>query len=241
MQEVMRLAAFGRQDMQLELGLRTAAGAAHGVTRRGFGGLCLGTASALVLPMASEAAVVVPADRRFSIHRKGSPIGHHTVRFAETADGIAVTTEIELEVKIAFITAFHFRQSAAERWVDGRLVESRIETDDNGKTSSTRITADGDTLTIEGGRSNRVTTFWNTDIVRQQALIDTQRAEVTGVDAEAKGRERVEIDGGSVEAERFLIVADTGRHGEVWFDTAGNWVKGVITTRGETLAYRLMA
>lgn len=224
------------------------------LTRRSFNAGSLAAAGGMAVPTlglatTGLAATSLPSDRHFTVFRDGDAIGRHDVRFAKTGDGITVSTEIDLKVKVAFITAFYFRQSGRERWVAGRLVESRVETDDNGKASNTLIEAKGNELVIQGGLENRVTTvplgmmtdtaFWNVDIVHQQALIDTQKVVLTDVDAERKGRERIEIGGGAVDAERYLVVADSGRRGEIWFDAAGNWVKGVITTRGETLDYHL--
>lgn len=234
--------------MELDLGSPWANGRGK-LSRRGFGGLCLAATGALSWPTFGLAAPIVPSDRVFTIYRHGAAIGRHEVRFAPAADGLIVTTDIELAVKIAFITAFHFEQSAVERWVDGRLVESRVETDDNGEASRTRIEASGDRLNVAGGVANQSTTvplgmmtdtaFWNIDIVRQHAVIDTHMAALTEVAAEARGRQWIEIAGGVIEAEHFGVTADSGRHGEIWFDTAGNWVKGLMTTRGETLEYRL--
>ncbi len=219
------------------------------VSRRGFGAFCLGTMGALALPSSGQAAVM-PVDRLFAVFRNDSEIGRHAVRFAAAAGGFTVTTDIDIAVKVAFITAFRFSQRASEHWADGLLVDSRATTDDNGQTSTTEIEARGSALRVEGGIGNRAMqvplgtmtdiAFWNLDIVRQRELLDIQRAEMTAVAASHVASETVDLGGQPVSAERFTINSRSGRNGDIWFDAAGNWIKGHLITRGETLDYRLI-
>lgn len=225
---------------------------AGGWTRRGFAVACVATTGAAWLGTGSAAATpVLPLDRSFAIFRDGDEIGRHEVRFRAAAGGLEVTTDIDIAVKVAFITAFRFAQAARDHWQDGLLRESRVTINDNGTRSETRLQARGDNLSVEGGIENRVLyvplgtmtdiAFWNLEIVRQRALLDLQRAELTSVAARHGGSETIEIAGTPVAAERYSINADSGRNGDIWFDAAGNWVKGTMTTRGERLDYRLLA
>jgi hypothetical protein len=219
------------------------------LSRRGFAVSCVGAAGWLALPSLGRAEPPL-ADRSFAIFRDGSEIGRHDVRFRPTADGFDVTTEIDIAVKVAFITAFRFAQRAQDHWDDGFLLESRVTTDDNGKTSATEIQARGAALSVAGGVDNRTTrvplgtmtdiAFWNVDIVRQRELLDIQHATLTDVAASHLGSEAINLPGGRIMAHRYSIRAHSGRSGDVWFDDAGNWVKGHLITRGETLDYRLI-
>ena len=227
-----------------------AGGIRYGISRRGFGLTCLAGAGCLALPRRGLAGTP-PADRHFAIFRDGKEIGHHIVGFTPTDGGFAAETTIEVAVKIAFITAFHFKQSAADVWTDGQLVESRVETDDNGEVSQTLLRSEGDKLSVQGGIADRQLrvplgtmtdlAFWNIDIVRQRTLVDLQKALLTDVAAESLGTETIDARGRRIEAQRFKFAAETGRNGDIWFDADGNWVKGLLTTRGETLDYRLVA
>jgi hypothetical protein len=192
----------------------------------------------------------VPAGRSFAIFRDGDEIGRHDVRFAAAADGLKVETTIDIAVKVAFLTAFSFQQHARDLWRDGLLVESRVATNDNGTKSETLLRARGDNLSVEGGVENRLLNvplgtmtdiaFWNLDIVRQRALVDLQRAKLLGLAARSGGVETIEVTGGPITAQRYTIDAESGRNGDIWFDDAGNWVKGLLVTRGEQLAYHLL-
>lgn len=218
-------------------------------SRRGFAATCLGGASLLALPSIGRAEPQ-HVDRHFAIFRDGEEIGRHEVRFRPTAGGFDVTSDIDIAVKIAFITAFRFSQHAQDRWVAGQLVESRITTDDNGKTSATEIEARGAALSVEGGIEQRTLqvplgtmtdiAFWNLDIVRQRKLVDIQKAILTDVAATHSGSETIDVGTGPITAERYTMNSESGRNGDIWFDAAGNWVKGRLITRGETLDYRLI-
>jgi hypothetical protein len=219
-------------------------------SRRGFALSCLGGVGCLALPVRGRAESL-PLERRFAIFRDDNEIGRHEVRFTPTANGFDVSTDIDIKVKVAFITAFHFSQRANDRWIGGQLVESRVTTDDNGKESSTEIEARGPTLKVEGGVENRSLqvplgtmtdiAFWNLDIVRQRSLVDIQKAILTDVAAASAGSETITLAGGPITAARFTINSQSGRNGDIWFDADGNWVKGRLVTRGETLDYRLIA
>ncbi len=221
-----------------------------GWSRRAFAGSCLAAAGAVCPGIRPAlASTPAPADRSFAISRDGDEIGRHDVRFAATTDGLEVKTTIDITVKVAFLTAFHFEQQARDLWRDGLLVESRVATNDNGTKSETLLRARGDNLSVEGGVENRMLhvplgtmtdiAFWNLDIVRQRALVDLQRAKLLSLAARSGGAETIEVAGGHITAQRYTIDAESGRNGDIWFDDAGNWVKGLLATRGEKLAYHL--
>jgi hypothetical protein len=222
-----------------------------GWSRRGFTSACIaGAGIAWLGPQDARATSWTPLDRSFSIIRDGDDIGRHDVHFSTTANGLEVSTDIDIAVKVAFITAFRFEQRAREQWQDGLLVRSNVTTNDNGTKSETNLNAHGDDLSVQGGVDNRVLrvplgtmsdiAFWNLQIVRQRALVDLQRAELTSLAARHSGTEEIEVGGTQITTERYTIDAESGRNGDIWFDAAGNWVRGMMVTRGETLEYRLL-
>ena len=64
-------------------------------------------ATAFVLPNAA-------ANRRFSVLYKGIRIGTHTVSYSAATGETLVNTEIHLEVKLAFLTAYAFTHRSEE-------------------------------------------------------------------------------------------------------------------------------
>lgn len=223
----------------------------RGWSRRGFAVACVAGAGALYLgPERARATPILPADRSFAIFRDGNEIGRHDVRFRAAAAGLEVRTDIDIAIKVAFFTAFRFDQEARDHWQDDLLTESRAVTNDNGTRSETRLAARGDDLSVEGGVANRTLqvplgtmtdiAVWNLAFVRQRALLDLQRAQLTGVLARHVGSEEIEVGGSRIAAERYTINAESGRNGDIWYDAEDNWVKGTMVIRGEQLDYRLI-
>src|SRR5215468_9389687 len=83
-------------------------------------------ATALVLPAAG-------ADRRFSVKYKGIKIGTHTISYSSATSETRVKVQINLEVKVAFITAYAFSHRSEETWRAGRLVSLNSDTVEHGE------------------------------------------------------------------------------------------------------------
>jgi hypothetical protein len=88
-------------------------------------------ATAFILPTAA-------ANRRFSVLYKGIRIGTHTVSYSSAAGETRVDTEINLEVKVAFLTAYAFSHRSDETWRAGRLTSLNGETVEHGETSTSK-------------------------------------------------------------------------------------------------------
>ena len=85
------------------------------------------------IKFANWASAGEPADLQLNVYRKGSPIGTHVVRFSQTRGNLEVTSQIDLRVKVAFITVYTYLQTAVDAWENDVLVRTRIQTNDDGK------------------------------------------------------------------------------------------------------------
>lgn len=197
----------------------------------------------------SGAAEAGLTDRTFAVHRQGQRIGTHRVRFAEADGGQRVTTEVELAVKIAFVTAFRYEQKAVESWQDGMLVAAEVRTNDDG--DKTRVVCEqvDDELKVTGPKGDFTVdlgtmtdlSFWNIAITRQRQLIDVKDGDITKVRTTVDGvADTVEVGGEAIQAQRFEIVVSAKRSGRIWYDAQGAWVKAQLKTRGELLDYELI-
>ena len=86
-----------------------------------------------VFPAAAHAAtaIVLPtpaANRRFSVLYKGFRIGNHTISYSSATGETRVSTEIHLEVKVAFVSAYAFSHRSEETWRASRLVSLNSDT-----------------------------------------------------------------------------------------------------------------
>jgi hypothetical protein len=235
-----------------DLGLRRGAESALHLSRRRLGGLVVGAAGWWLAPGLVRpgfgAVPAVPASVAFDVYRDGGKIGFHRIDFAPAGAGFAVDVAIELDVKLAFVTLYHYRQEGHDLWQDGILTRTRVHTDDNGEVSTLQAEAQDGRLAVAGAAGACTVPlgtmtdlcFWNEAIVRSQEVVDAQTGEVAPLRSEAGPRETIEADGRSIVASRYAVVGTKGRTGTIWYDANGRWVKATITTRGETLEYRLV-
>ena len=206
----------------------------------------LGAAALVPCLSPVRAWAAAPTANRFLIVHKGTVIGQHEVDIASEPGGFRATSLIEAEVKLGFVTLFSYRQKGVERWQDGVLVESRIETDDQGERSVVEVWAEGGVLRVTGAGGTTEAPlgamtdlcFYNPGIVKEPRLIDGKRGRLVSIQADPTAREALTIAGRRVQAERWRIEAKGARSGLVWYDGEGRWVRGrVKTEEGETVDY----
>ena len=197
-----------------------------------------------------EPAAAAPADMLFDVFRKGDRIGTHAIRFSPGRWRPArSTSRLELTVKIAFITVYRYEQTGQDDWQDDVLVRTRIDTNDDGKDTLVVAEARDGKLVVEGPTGTYKTSlgsmtdlsFWNEAITRGPPVIDSQTGELIKIAVKPDATSASSVRGQMSAARRFTMAATKGRSGTVWYDDAGNLVKAIVLTRGETLAYELAA
>jgi hypothetical protein len=196
-------------------------------------------ATASALPTAA-------ANRRFSVRYKGIRIGTHTVSFSSATAETRVNTEINLEVKIAFLTAYSFSHHSEETWRAGRLMSLNSETVEHGE--SIRVegaaTPQGFRVVSKSGpyiaaaatlTSNSV---WTPAMLEQTTVVDAQHGGVIGVSARKVADELIVIARGPVTATRYSFITPYYA-GSVWYDKENLWVHGEFERDGSKVQYQL--
>ena len=192
------------------------------------------------------AAFAMPADIAFDILRKGEKIGVHEVRFTALGDGdFRAETNVDVAVKLGFITLYRFEQEVTEVWRRGTMVEASGITNDDGEKARLRAALEDGALMIEGpaGRQKAPLgamtdiAFWNPKIARQDQVVDTWLGQLAPLIVGAGDFEEIELRGRRVRARRFSFTANRGRSGKVWYDEAGVWVRGYLKTPNAELDY----
>ena len=92
-------------------------------------------AGALAMPATGLARPARPPTswgQEFAVSRDGAPIGQHRLRFSQDGPRTTAEIDIELQVKLAFITVYRYRHVNRELWEGGRLLSFASRTDDNG-------------------------------------------------------------------------------------------------------------
>ncbi len=225
-----------------------AKGAAPCLDRRRLLGFAAAGAGLLLAPPLAIGAETKPADLLFDVYRKGSKIGVHRVTFVPKDGGFQAQTEIDLAVKLAFITVYTYKQTGHDVWQGGVLVGSDVNTNDDGKKTSLTLDKANGRLTGSGANGKldlqlgimTDLSWWNRSIVDVHRIVDSQLGEVGTLNIQPGVRERVEIKGVPTDTVRYRMSSTKGREGDIWYADQ-RWVKAICTTRGETLDYQLVA
>ena len=124
----------------------------------------------------------------FAVFRNGSEIGRGAYRFTGDAAHREVAIDVNIEVKIAFVTVYRFTHRARELWDGLRLARMDADTNDNGKKRTVHVARNGDGLTIAVDGKTRTApldakplSFWNRSILTAADVIDPVDGAVFGL------------------------------------------------------------
>lgn len=202
--------------------------------------LCL--VAALGLGSAAAAAST-PDDLAFAILRDGSEIGRRTTTFERRGEALTVRTEVDIEVRIAFVTVYRRTETHVETWENGSLVSFSGRTDDDGDRFRIAAERTPDGLRIDGADGVEVApagtlpaTFWNVATVEAAHLFDVKKGGILGIDAVTLGREHVDIRGRRVPATRYRLHGEEPR--DLWYTDDGTLVRVAFRARDDSeIAY----
>ena len=214
-----------------------------------MGGLA-GAVSCVFPPLAHAAiALVLPAvtaNRRFSVLYKGIRIGTHTVSYSSATGETRVSTDIHLEVKLTFVTAYAFSHRSEEIWRAGRLMSLNGETVEHGETLQVEgaATPQGFRVVSKGGpfvapaATLTSNSLWTPAMLEQATVIDAQRGGIIGVSARKLADEQIVIAGSQVQATRYTFITPYYA-GSVLYDRANLWVGAEFERDGSKVQYQL--
>ena len=213
----------------------------------------LAGAVSCAFPRASHAttAIVLPTadgNRRFSVLYKGFRIGDHTVSYSSATGETRVDTEIDLSVKVAFLSVFAFSHRSKETWRTGRLMSLNSETVEHGETlhvegaampQGFRVVSKAGPV-IASAATLTSNSLWTPAMLEQATVVDAQRGGIIGVSARKVGDEQIVIAGGQVRAMRYTLITPYFA-GSTWYDKSNLWVRGEFERDGSTVQYELEA
>ena len=206
-------------------------------------GLALAAGTLALASAAPLLAARAPAgDIAFSVYRDGSPLGRHEVRFRRDGGDLHVNIEIELEVKLAFLTLFRYSHRNHEIWRDGRLVSLETRTDDDGTAYRVSGRATGEGFLVEGAEGRLLlpaavipTSYWNPATLAQTALLDTQKGRLREVAVREIGPETIDAGGQGAPATRYRMTGDLEL--DLWYSPQGEWMRIAFEAKGATVDY----
>lgn len=184
-------------------------------------------------PPASPAAYVIN-------HETYGDIGTHVLNFTCEGEDLIVETEVDVEVKVLFVTAYERRAHYREVWRGDRLIAYEAETNDGGDLYATTARIDGNDMVIDGVEKSvrapldTVSSHpWNIEVVDRALLFGQRDGRILKVRSEAAGSETLTIGGRPIEARKYVISGDLER--ELLYDADGNWLQWRLDRDGKTI------
>lgn len=176
-------------------------------------------------------AVEVPHDPlNFTVIRNGDVVGSHVVRFQPAADGLGVTIDTNVVVKIAMIPVYRFEHHGQELWQHDHVLSLNSTTNDDGTRhsvkangSSNTLEVDGDGITAHLPAATMPASLWNHATINQSTLMNTLDGHALTIHMTDLGNDTVAVAGQPRPAHHFAMAGDLNR--ELWYDGAGTLVQ----------------
>ena len=165
---------------------------------------------------------------KFAIVRNGKEIGFQVYRFRQVQDAVEVVVSTRIKFKLGFITVHRLNHDSHEIWKKDRLVAFSSSTSEKnivkGRTKyHVAVQEDGEDLSVEAAQDGwRAPTdaipasFWNSEFVHANTLIDTVDGAKLVVTVEPLGNDVISVNGGMLDARHYRVSGDMER--ELWYD-----------------------
>ena len=195
--------------------------------------ICAAAVAVAVWPAAraAEAAPSPPARSwNFRVFLNEDPIGYHNFTLTSQGDARELKSVAHYQVKILFISAYHYDHQATETWRGDCLARLDSTSDDNGKQYAVHALDDGQQLHIEApparyALSGCAMTFayWNPVMLQQSHLINPETGEDVAVAIHAVGDEDIAVRGSTVRARRYHLHS-AKLEIDLWYSPEGEWL-----------------
>ena len=210
------------------------------------------TATALLFGAPAASMNFTPAAKQslnFTVYRDDAPIGYHKFDFRPRGDKLEVEIDVDLEIKLLFITAFKFTHVASEVWENGRLLQMESETDDDGDSYKLKLRRLGDRMLVEVNGERKLapgdilpSNLWNRAILTEDKILHPIVGRVLPLKVMPLGMRDIEIGiRKSILAEGFRIDGGGEFQRELWYSPDGRLVEvGFDAPKdGSRILYRL--
>ena len=154
---------------------------------------------------------------KFDVISKNKIIGSHDIKFIEKNDVLLVETNIDIEVKVLFITAYEFAHQSTETWVSGDFTKIVAHSDFEdereyfikGQDNNDSFLASGMDGKLELDKNILPSNFWNIDILKEKEIFDTQKGVVRTINVENLGYEEIKVNEKNIKCNKFIFNAST--------------------------------
>ena len=159
----------------------------------------------------------IPENKKatYDIWRKNKVIGTHEILFSENNGNLSIETNIDIEVKIFFVTAYTFTHQSKEIWQGGDFVKingySNFEDERKylieGEVKDGFLFASGMDGELKLDKNLIPSNFWNIDVMYQDEIFDTQKGIVRKLNVKEVGKEVITINNTKIDCTKFILNA----------------------------------
>ena len=159
--------------------------------------------------------IPINGEVKFDVIRKNKVIGSHEIKFTEKNDGLLVETNINIKVKVLFVTAYEFNHQSTETWKNGNFTKIVAHSDFEdereyfitGEDNSDSFLASGMDGKLVLDKNILPSNFWNIDVLKQKEIFDTQKGIARIIEVEDLGYEKIEINDDKINCHKFKLNA----------------------------------
>lgn len=162
----------------------------------------------------------------FDVMRNGKKIGTHEMNFNQNGEEISVDIKTDINVKIMFVSVYHFYHQAHETWRNGELTAMNTTTDDDGDDHHLTISENAEGLAVNGDAWQGTVSpaiipgsLWAMELTSQTNLVNTLDGSQMSISVADKGNEIISAHGHQIPAHHYSITGDLNR--EIWYDQEG--------------------
>ena len=165
----------------------------------------------------SVQAFPIPENKKatYDIFRKNKVIGIYEILFSENDGNLSVETNINIEVKIFFVSAYKFSHQSKEIWKDGSFISINGHTDFEdereyfieGEVKDDFLFASGMDGKLKLDNNLIPSNYWNIDVMYQDEIFDTQKGIVRQLNVKKFGVETITINNIKMDCTKFVLNA----------------------------------
>ena len=162
-------------------------------------------------------AFPIPENKKaiYDIIRKNKVIGSYEILFSENNGNLNIKTNIDIEIKVFFVTVYKFLHQSKEIWKDGSFVRIDAHSDFEdereyfieGEIKDDFLFATGMDGKLKLDKNLIPSNFWNQDVMYRDEIFDTQKGIVRKLDVREVGTEAIIINNKTINCTKFVLNA----------------------------------
>ena len=153
----------------------------------------------------------------YDVIRKNKVIGSIETTFNNQDSILEITTVVDIEVKVLFVTAYKFYQTSKETWVDNEFIKIEGFADFEDEREYSIKGEDVDNIFLAFGMDGELKldktilplNYWNKEILKQKKIFDTQKGIVREIKVKKLKDEEIKINDKKILAEKYILNATT--------------------------------